>query len=236
MATDKGSSELFARIVVKLGSDNWAPRDPPHSFRVGNVWEKAATEEDLLTEAMRTFLATFAKPTFPPQGTEWEVEVFFKLGEDSERILASGIVRLQGAPDAGDTVFLVCRPLEIAPPAPVEEPYESEPRKITIHGLSAEELFTGDQLKEVISRVAQAADPAPSIATSDDGTRDYYHRHPSGVRCIEIIEHMPLNVGTAMKYLWRCDEKHPDPVEDLTKALWYVQREIERRNKMKEAT
>jgi hypothetical protein len=39
---------------------------------------------------------------------------------------------------------------------------------------------------------------------------------------------MSFNVGNAVKYLWRADEKGA-ALEDLKKAAWYVQREIERR-------
>lgn len=55
----------------------------------------------------------------------------------------------------------------------------------------------------------------------------HYTRHPSGVECIEITEHMTLCVGSAMKYLWRAGEKQ-NKIEDLEKAAWYIQREIER--------
>lgn len=56
----------------------------------------------------------------------------------------------------------------------------------------------------------------------------HYTSHPSGVECITVVEHMGFNVGNAIKYLWRADEKGV-PVEDLRKAAWYVNREIERR-------
>jgi len=59
----------------------------------------------------------------------------------------------------------------------------------------------------------------------------YYTAHPSGVECIDIVEHMPFNIGSAIKYLWRADHKHQTPIEDLKKAAWYINREIERRNK-----
>lgn len=59
---------------------------------------------------------------------------------------------------------------------------------------------------------------------------EHYNKSPSGVECIDIIEHMPFNIGTAMKYLWRCDHKHPDPIQDLQKAAYYIQHEIERRS------
>jgi hypothetical protein len=56
----------------------------------------------------------------------------------------------------------------------------------------------------------------------------HYNAHPSGVECITVVEHMGFNVGNAIKYLWRADEKGA-PIEDLRKALWYVERELERR-------
>lgn len=56
----------------------------------------------------------------------------------------------------------------------------------------------------------------------------HYNANPSGVECITVIEHMPFNIGNAMKHLWRCDEKE-DPLVELRKALWYVNREIEKR-------
>lgn len=56
----------------------------------------------------------------------------------------------------------------------------------------------------------------------------HYTSHPSGVECIAITEHMSFNVGNAIKYLWRADEKGA-PIEDLQKARWYVDREIARR-------
>jgi len=56
----------------------------------------------------------------------------------------------------------------------------------------------------------------------------HYTDHPSGIECIQITEHMGFNLGNALKYIWRCDLKR-DAVEDLNKAIWYVQREIEKR-------
>lgn len=55
----------------------------------------------------------------------------------------------------------------------------------------------------------------------------HYNKHPSGVECIDVVEHMSFNVGNAVKYLWRADHKSA-PIEDLRKARWYIDREIER--------
>ena len=56
----------------------------------------------------------------------------------------------------------------------------------------------------------------------------HYTGHPSGVECIEITEHMGFCLGNAMKYIWRADEKG-NAIQDLEKAVWYIQREIARR-------
>jgi hypothetical protein len=56
----------------------------------------------------------------------------------------------------------------------------------------------------------------------------HYTDHPSGIECIQITEHMGFNLGNAFKYIWRCDLKN-DAIEDLHKAVWYVEREIKRR-------
>ncbi len=64
---------------------------------------------------------------------------------------------------------------------------------------------------------------------------DHYNRHPSGVECIDVVEHMGFNLGNAIKYIWRADLK-TDADEDLRKAAWYVRREIERRRRQKEVT
>lgn len=55
----------------------------------------------------------------------------------------------------------------------------------------------------------------------------HYNRNPSGVECIDIIEHMSLNIGSAMGYLWRHEHKG-EPIKDLRKAIWYIKREIKR--------
>ena len=56
----------------------------------------------------------------------------------------------------------------------------------------------------------------------------HYNEHPSGVECIDIVEHMSFNLGNAIKYIWRAPYKGR-MVEDLEKAIWYLNREIERR-------
>lgn len=59
----------------------------------------------------------------------------------------------------------------------------------------------------------------------------HYTSHPSGIEAIQVTEHMGFCLGNAVKYIWRADLK-ADALEDLRKAAWYIQREIERREKV----
>lgn len=48
-----------------------------------------------------------------------------------------------------------------------------------------------------------------------------HYQHPSGVECIDIVRHMSLNLGNAVKYLWRAGKKGC-AATDLRKAAWYL--------------
>ena len=60
----------------------------------------------------------------------------------------------------------------------------------------------------------------------------HYLTHPSGIECIEIVRHENFNIGNAMKYIWRRNDKG-NPEQDLKKAMWYLQDEINRLQKIK---
>lgn len=66
------------------------------------------------------------------------------------------------------------------------------------------------------------------VGMSNVNHPEHYNRHPTGIECIVIIEHFTFNIGNAMKYLWRAGDKSSDPIEDLEKAVWYTQREIDK--------
>lgn len=56
----------------------------------------------------------------------------------------------------------------------------------------------------------------------------HYTNHPSGIECIEITQHHDFCIGNAIKYLWRAGIKGADTeVEDLEKAIWYINKKIE---------
>ena len=78
-----------------------------------------------------------------------------------------------------------------------------------------------DQYAE-IEQVRQDMINHPSHYTSD----------PSGIECIEITRHRNFNIGNAMKYLWRNGLKDSDAqIQDLKKAIWYIEDEIKRLEK-----
>lgn len=66
---------------------------------------------------------------------------------------------------------------------------------------------------------------------SDPVNPDHYRKHPSGIECIQVSEHMSFPLGSAIKYIWRADLKD-NPIEDLKKAVWYLEREIQRRSQL----
>lgn len=57
----------------------------------------------------------------------------------------------------------------------------------------------------------------------------HYNEHPSGVECIDIVRHMNFNLGNVIKYLWRAGLKEGNAdIQDLEKAKWYLEDEINR--------
>lgn len=56
---------------------------------------------------------------------------------------------------------------------------------------------------------------------------NHYKSHPSGIECIDVVEHMSFCLGNAIKYIWRAGQKD-DIFKDLRKAIWYINQEIDR--------
>lgn len=57
----------------------------------------------------------------------------------------------------------------------------------------------------------------------------HYTEHPSGIECIDITRHYCFAIGNAIKYLWRAGLKKDaslsdkeKEIEDLKKAVWYI--------------
>jgi hypothetical protein len=109
----------------------------------------------------------------------------------------------------------------------------------TFDGLAMPDKISSKDLIERIGNIDAKEQPTQEIvmqqAEHDPVNRPkHYTAHPSGIECIQITEHMGFNLGNATKYIWRCDLKQ-DAVEDLKKAVWYINREIERRTNGRQA-
>lgn len=60
----------------------------------------------------------------------------------------------------------------------------------------------------------------------------HYTSHPSKIECIQVTEHLNFCIGNAIKYLWRAGLKdNNSDIQDLKKAVWYIEREIARLSK-----
>lgn len=90
--------------------------------------------------------------------------------------------------------------------------------------------FTDIRAKEEYLKAKKFLDnnPLPDIVNHPE----HYTSHPSGVECIAVAEHMNFCLGNAIKYIWRVDDKG-DPIQNLEKAIWYLNREIARRQDKK---
>ena len=64
----------------------------------------------------------------------------------------------------------------------------------------------------------------------DDPVHMPSHYTKLKVECIEVTEHFNFCLGNAIKYIWRADHKGK-PLEDLRKAIFYLEREIARRER-----
>lgn len=53
----------------------------------------------------------------------------------------------------------------------------------------------------------------------------HYAGNAKGIECIDVVEELSFLRGNAIKYLWRAGAKG-DLVQDLRKAIWYIEREI----------
>jgi hypothetical protein len=68
----------------------------------------------------------------------------------------------------------------------------------------------------------------------------HYHSeywHPAcgkTIECIDIVRHMGFNLGNALKYIWRAGAKG-DEVQDLEKAIWYLNDRISEVKRLREA-
>lgn len=89
----------------------------------------------------------------------------------------------------------------------------------TMYALSVGNVMSHDEISSYLEEGADWFDPIEHPA--------HYNAYP--VEVIELTEHMNFNRGNVVKYIARAGLKDPNTeLEDLKKAQWYLDREIDR--------
>ena len=75
--------------------------------------------------------------------------------------------------------------------------------------------------------------PKLRMISRDDTVNHPPHYRAGGIETIDFIEAKDLNyrLGNVVKYVSRAGKKASDPIEDLKKAAWYLEREITARER-----
>jgi len=61
----------------------------------------------------------------------------------------------------------------------------------------------------------------------DNVNHPKHYNNKSGIECIDVVEQFNFCRGNAIKYIWRAGEKDKSKeIEDLKKAIFYIEREI----------
>ena len=63
---------------------------------------------------------------------------------------------------------------------------------------------------------------------NDNVNNPAHYQFSNGAQVIDITENLSFNLGNVVKYVARAGRKTDDPIEDLRKAQFYLNREIER--------
>lgn len=78
-----------------------------------------------------------------------------------------------------------------------------------------------------LANLSDGCDCRPPKAT-DPVNHPSHYTWLGGIEVIDITEHLGFCLGNVVKYVLRADHKG-EPVQDLEKARWYLDREIQRR-------
>jgi ribosomal protein S7 len=84
------------------------------------------------------------------------------------------------------------------------------------------------EVKQALDKIEMRRPKQRLQATETDLVNHPPHYRVGGVETIDFIEAKDLNyrLGNVVKYVSRAGKKDSDPVQDLEKAAWYLQREI----------
>jgi hypothetical protein len=95
-------------------------------------------------------------------------------------------------------------------------------------GFAESELVRAD-LVDVLDEISEALWVKAMEPVEDEVNHpSHYKWLPNGLEVIDITENLMNNLGNVVKYVLRAGHKTEDPLTDLRKAAWYINREIKR--------
>lgn len=105
-------------------------------------------------------------------------------------------------------------------------------KRTTVEKFRKSQCWYCDECTVFINQYIEIVEGPGTVSTAPDPVNHpaHYTSSPSGVECIQVARHMNFNLGNALKYICRSSSKGA-PVEDLRKAIWYLQDEIDRLGK-----
>jgi len=93
-------------------------------------------------------------------------------------------------------------------------------------------IKTSDDDWAEITEEAVNMNEATMVLSEDSTNPDYYKNDDA--ECIDCMEDQfgteavkGFCICNAFKYLWRCQEKHETPIEDIKKSVWYLEKYLE---------
>lgn len=122
---------------------------------------------------------------------------------------------------------VVCAPGSRMMAYPVGEPYAICDKSEYEYELKDDTIV----IKERVDRFKPTVPWLERALSSDNVSHPPYYAKgwSNGAEVIDITEHLSFCAGNVVKYVCRAGRKDPDKhVEDLEKARWYLDREIER--------
>lgn len=85
---------------------------------------------------------------------------------------------------------------------------------------------------EILSRLSKTPDKTANPA--HDNVNHPSHYETGKFECIEVMREAlgedvvkGFCLGNAFKYLYRCNHKHQSPLEDVKKAIWYLDKFVD---------
>lgn len=103
-----------------------------------------------------------------------------------------------------------------------------------------EQIIEGAKFESTLGQIDELEDELDTVFAEPLELPKELVNHPvhynrGKYEVIDVIEdwHLGFNLGNAVKYIGRCGHKD-DPVQELEKAKWYIQREIDRIKKERE--